>query len=158
VTAKRSAPGDDMLSGLVHDADPPLTDAQLTDMALVLLAADHETTASMLGAFALLENPDQLAALRAGPNLLLDGPIDELLRYLSIVQMGVPRVATEDVTIAGVAIPAGSTLIIAMSEVNRDPRHWDEPDRLDVLRPRTSHLVWANSWRGWRCGWGWASC
>jgi cytochrome P450 len=75
-------------------------------VALVLLAAGHETTANMLGlgAFALLENPDQLAALRAGPNLLLDGAIDELLRYLSIVQMAVSRVATEDVTIAAVAI------------------------------------------------------
>ncbi|MBB6553687.1 cytochrome P450 [Nonomuraea rubra] len=145
VAAKRENPGDDILSGLVHDADPPLTDAQLTDMALVLLGAGHETTANMLGlgTFALLEHPDQLAALRADP-ALMDNAIEELLRYLSIIQLGVSRVAVEDVVIAGVKIPAGATVIIATPEVNRDPRHWDDPDRLDVHRPRTSHLAFGH--------------
>ncbi|SNT22727.1 Cytochrome P450 [Streptosporangium subroseum] len=145
VAAKRAKPADDMLSGLVHDADPPLTDAQLIDMALVLLGAGHETTANMLGlgTFALLEHPDQLAALRADP-ALLDTAVEELLRYLSIIQMGVSRVATEDVTVAGVKIAAGSTVIIATPEVNRDPRHWSEPDRLDVHRSRTPHLAFGH--------------
>ncbi|MEV0620022.1 cytochrome P450 [Nonomuraea sp. NPDC050404] len=145
VSAKRKEPGDDILSGLIHDADPPLTDAQLTDVALVLLGAGHETTANMLGlgTFALLEHPEQLAALRADP-ALLDGAIEELLRYLSIIQMGVTRVATEDLTVDGVRIAAGSTVIIATPETNRDPEHWDEPDRLDVLRPRASHLAFGH--------------
>ncbi|WP_371785783.1 cytochrome P450 [Streptosporangium subroseum] len=145
VAAKRAKPADDMLSGLVHDADPPLTDAQLTDMALVLLGAGHETTANMLGlgTFALLEHPEQLAALRADP-ALLDTAVEELLRYLSIIQMGVSRVAVEDVTVAGVKIAAGSTVIIATPEVNRDPRHWSEPDRLDVHRSRTPHLAFGH--------------
>ncbi|WP_235854422.1 cytochrome P450 [Nonomuraea aridisoli] len=145
VAAKRAEPGDDMLSGLVHDADPPLTDSQLVDMALVLLGAGHETTANMLGLgmFALLEHPDQLAALRDDP-ALLDNAIEELLRYLSIIQMGVSRVATETVTVGEVEIPAGATVIIATPEVNRDPRHWSEPDRLDVRRPRTSHLAFGH--------------
>jgi cytochrome P450 len=145
VTTKKTSPGDDMLSGLIHDADPPLTDAQLTDMALVLLGAGHETTANMLGlsTFALLENPDQLETLRADP-ALLDTAVEELLRYLSIIQMGVSRVATENVTVAGVEVPAGSTVIIATPEVNRDPRHWDDPDRLDVLRQRNSHLAFGH--------------
>ncbi|MDT8912230.1 hypothetical protein [Amycolatopsis sp. PS_44_ISF1] len=58
ITRKRRAPADDLLSGLVHDADPPLTDTQLTDMAMHLLGAGHETTANMLalGTLALLEN------------------------------------------------------------------------------------------------------
>ncbi|MBF8186028.1 cytochrome P450 [Nonomuraea sp. K274] len=145
VAAKRAKSADDLLSGLVHDADPPLTDAQLVDVALVLLGAGHETTANMLGlgTFALLENPDQLAALRADP-ALLDNTVEELLRYLSIIQMGVSRVATEDITVAGVEIPAGSTMIIATPEVNRDPRHWSDPDRLDVRRSRTSHLAFGH--------------
>lgn len=145
VAAKRARPADDMLSGLVHDADPPLTDAQLVDIALVLLAAGHETTANMLGlgAFALLEHPDQLAALRDDP-ALLDNAVEELLRYLSIIQLGVSRVATDDVTLGGVDIPAGGTVIIAAPEVNRDPRHWTDPDRLDVRRPRVSHLAFGH--------------
>ncbi|MFC7642253.1 cytochrome P450 [Streptosporangium lutulentum] len=145
MAAKRAKLADDMLSGLVHDADPPLTDAQLTDMALVLLGASHETTANMLGlgTFALLEHPDQLAALRADP-ALMDTAVEELLRYLSIIQMGVSRVATEDVTLADVKIEAGSTVIIATPEANRDPRHWSEPDRLDVHRPRSPHLAFGH--------------
>ncbi|MFC4120475.1 cytochrome P450 [Nonomuraea zeae] len=145
VAAKRAQAGDDILSGLVHDADPPLTDAQLTDVALVLLGAGHETTANMLGlgTFALLEHPEQLAALRADP-ALMDNAIEELLRYLSIIQMGVSRVAIEDVTVAGVRIPAGATVIIATPEVNRDTRHWDDPDRLDVHRPRSTHLAFGH--------------
>ncbi|MER5647501.1 cytochrome P450 [Streptosporangium sp. NPDC002524] len=145
VAAKRAQPADDILSGLVHDADPPLTDAQLTDMALVLLGAGHETTANMLGlgTFALLEHPEQLDALRTDP-ALMDNAIEELLRYLSIIQMGVSRVAVEDVTLGDVKIPAGATVIIATPEANRDSRHWDDPDRLDVRRPRAAHLAFGH--------------
>ncbi|MEU4422847.1 cytochrome P450 [Actinoplanes sp. NPDC024001] len=145
VAAKRAEPGDDLLSGLIRDADPPLTDAQLTDVAVVLLGAGHETTANMLGlsTFALLRNPEQLAALRADP-ALLDSAIEELLRFLSIIQMGVSRVATEPLTVGGVDIPAGATVVIATPEVNRDPRQWDDPDRLDLHRRRASHLAFGH--------------
>ncbi len=145
VADKRANPADDILSALVHETDPPLTEAQLVDVALVLLGAGHETTANMLalGAFALLEHPDQLAALRADPGLL-DGAVEELLRYLSIIQLAVSRVATADVTVAGVDIPAGATVVVATPEVNRDVRHWSEPDRLDLRRPQAAHLAFGH--------------
>jgi cytochrome P450 len=145
VAAKRATPTDDLLSGLIHDADPPLTDAQLIDIALVLLGAGHETTANMLalGAFALLENPEQLAALRADP-ALVDNAVEELLRHLSIIQLGVSRIATADLTLGGVDIPAGATVVIATPEVNRDPRHWADPDRLDLHRDRAPHLAFGH--------------
>nr|WP_328815166.1 cytochrome P450 [Nonomuraea cypriaca] len=145
VAGKRSNPADDLLSGLVHDADSALTDAQLVDVALVLLNAGHETTANMLGlgTFALLEHPDQLAALRADPGLI-DNTVEELLRFLSIIQLGVSRVATEPVTLGGVDIPAGATVVIATPEVNRDPRYWPDPDALDLRRSRTPHLAFGH--------------
>lgn len=145
VAAKRASPADDILSGLIHEADPPLTDAQLIDVALVLLGAGHETTANMLalGTFALLENADQLAALRADPGLI-DTAVEELLRYLSIVQLGVSRIATETVTVGGVEIPAGATVVVATPEVNRDTRHWTDPDRLDLGRERAPHLAFGH--------------
>jgi cytochrome P450 len=145
VAGKRAKPADDLLSGLVHDADPPLTDAQLVDVALVLLGAGHETTANMLGlgTFALLEHPEQLAALRADPGLI-DNTVEELLRFLTIIQLGVNRVTTEPVTLGGVDIPADATVVIATPEVNRDAQHWPEPDRLDLLRPRTPHLAFGH--------------
>ncbi len=145
VAEKRANPADDLLSGLAHDADPPLTDAQLVDIALVLLGAGHETTANMLGlgTFALLENPGQLAALRADP-ALIDNAVEELLRYLSIIQLGVSRVTTEPVTLGGVDLPAGATVVVATPEVNRDPQQWPDADRFDVHRPRTPHLAFGH--------------
>jgi cytochrome P450 len=145
VAAKREQPADDLLSGLVHEADPPLTDAQLVDVALVLLGAGHETTANMLslGAYALLQNPDQLAALRAEPELI-DRAIEELLRELSIIQLGVTRIATETMALGDVEIPAGATVVIATPEVNRDPRHWTDPDRLELDRERAPHLAFGH--------------
>ncbi|MEO3874164.1 cytochrome P450 [Nonomuraea sp. B12E4] len=145
VAGKRSNPADDLLSGLIHDVESPLTDAQLVDVALVLLNAGHETTANMLGlgTFALLEHPDQLAVLRADPGLI-DNAVEELLRFLSIIQLGVSRVTTEPVTVGGVDIPAGTTVVIATPEVNRDPRHWPAPDALDLRRSRTPHLAFGH--------------
>lgn len=145
VAGKRAHPADDLLSGLVHDADPPLTDAQLVDVSLVLLGAGHETTANMLalGAFALLQNPDQLAALRADPTLI-DGAVEELLRFLSIIQLGVSRIATEPVTVGGVDVPAGATVVVATPEVNRDERRLTDPDTLDLHRGRVPHLAFGH--------------
>ncbi|MGY1741667.1 MULTISPECIES: cytochrome P450 [unclassified Blastococcus] len=145
VAGKRANPGDDILSGLVRATDPELTDQQLVDMALVLLGAGHETTANMLslGALALLSHPEQVEALRADPGLF-DNAVEELLRYLSIVQFGVTRIATEDLTLGGVDVPTGATVIVAMPEVNRDPQHFPDPDRFDVTRPRTSHLAFGH--------------
>ena len=67
VTRKRAEPGDDILSDLARDDDLALD--ELTGAAFLLLLAGHETTASLLalGTFALLEHPEQLAALRTGP-------------------------------------------------------------------------------------------
>ncbi|WP_327092202.1 cytochrome P450 [Nonomuraea sp. NBC_01738] len=145
VAAKRANPADDLLSGLAHDADPPLTDAQLVDVALVLLNAGHETTAAMLGlaTFALLEHPEQLARLRDDPGLI-DNAVEELLRFLSIIQLGVSRVTTELVTLGGVDLPAGATVVIATPEANRDPRQWPAPGTLDLSRPRTAHLAFGH--------------
>ncbi|MBP8536714.1 cytochrome P450 [Streptomyces sp. MK37H] len=108
--AKRAAPGDDLLSRLIVDQERTgaLTRQQVVATALVLLLAGHETTANMiaLSTVLLLRNPDQLARLRADPGLMPNA-VDELLRYITIVQEGTGRVAIEDVEVGGVLIPAG---------------------------------------------------
>ncbi|MFI5609467.1 cytochrome P450 [Amycolatopsis sp. NPDC051903] len=146
VAHKREHPADDLLSGLIHgDAEPPLTEEELVDIATVLLGAGHETTANMLalGTFALLEHPDQLALVRENP-AVLDPGVDELLRYLSIIHIGPSRVATEDITVADVTIPAGDTVLISVPQANRSAEHWPQPERLDLTRPRTPHLAFGH--------------
>ena len=97
---KRAAPGDDLLSGLVASGE--LNDEELTGVAVLLLVAGHETTANMiaLGTYALLTNPDQLAAMRDDPALVTTR-VEELLRYLTIIHLGPIRTALEDVELDG---------------------------------------------------------
>lgn len=147
VTDKRENPATDMISGLIHHAgaDPALTDDELTNIANLLLMAGYETTASMLGlgVFVLLLRPDQLAALRADPSGMGDA-VEELLRFLSIVHIGLFRFAKEDVELGGVHLPAGATVVVSVMAANRDGRHWPDPDVLDVARPRSPHLAFGH--------------
>ena len=138
VTRKRAAPGDDILSDLARDDD--LTIEELTGAAFLLLLAGHETTANMLalGAFALLENPEQLAELRADPDLLPDA-VEELLRYLSVADIFY-RYATEDIELGGETIREGSTVVVSLLAANRDPQRFDNPDTLDIRRKARGHL------------------
>ncbi|MEU6970849.1 cytochrome P450 [Kitasatospora aureofaciens] len=147
VAAKRERPGDDLLSTLIAeaDADPgsPLTDVALTVLGSLLLIAGHETTANMiaLGALTLLEHPDQLAALRADP-ALADRAVEELLRYLTIIQFGLVRVASEDLTLGGQAIKAGDYVVASLPSANRDPGLGiEDPDRLDIARDSAAHVA-----------------
>jgi cytochrome P450 len=145
VDRKRREPDDALISSLLHDPGNWLTDDELTGVALLLLVAGHETTANMLalGTFTLLTRPDQLRALRERPELI-DGAVEELLRYLSIVQFGLVRVAREDVVIAGRLIHEGETVVAALSAANRDPDQYADPDRLDIRRQPAQHVAFGH--------------
>jgi cytochrome P450 len=141
VAAKRVNPTDDLLSDLL---DSDLTDEELQGMALILLSAGFDTTANMLalGTFALLRNPEQLAALRADP-ALTDGAVEELLRYLSVAKQ-FARVALEDVELGGQTVKAGTTVILSLHTANRDPERFTDPHVLDVRRQEGGHLAFSH--------------
>ncbi|GAA5086123.1 cytochrome P450 [Nocardia iowensis] len=138
VMSKHAAPGEDILSDLARDDD--LSIEELTGVAFLLLLAGHETTANMLalGTFALLEHPEQLAELRADPDLLPDA-VEELLRYLSIADIFY-RYATEDIELGGETIGKGSTVVVSLLAANHDPKRFDHPDTLDLHRKARGHL------------------
>ncbi|GAA0821506.1 cytochrome P450 [Streptosporangium amethystogenes subsp. fukuiense] len=141
VAAKRANPTDDVLSDLL---DSNLTDEELQGMALILLSAGFDTTANMLalGTFALLRNPEQLAALRADPTLT-DRAVEELLRYLSVAKQFY-RVALEDVELGGQTIRAGTTVILSLNTADRDPERFADPHVLDLRRQDGGHLAFGH--------------
>lgn len=137
VAAKHTSPGDDMLSGLMSS----LRDDEVIGMGVQLLFAGHESTANMLalGTFALFQHPDQLALLRAEPDLI-DGAVEELLRHLSIVQHEMTRAAMEDVEIAGQLVAKGESVLVYLPMVNRDPARFPHPSTLDITRKTSAHM------------------
>src|SRR6201995_462958 len=102
-----------------------------------LLIAGHETTANMIGIgiLALLENPEQAALLRDSEDpKFIANAAEELMRYLSIIQNGQRRIATEDIEIAGETIRAGEGIIIDLAPANWDAAAYPQPDKLDLAR------------------------
>ncbi|AXB41675.1 cytochrome P450 [Amycolatopsis albispora] len=142
VTRKRAEPGEDILSDLARHED--LTVEELTGAAFLMLLAGHETTANMLalGTFALLEHPEQLAELRANPELT-PGAVEELMRYLSVADIFY-RYATEDIELCGETIPEGSTVVISLLAANRDPERFENPDQLDIHRTARGHTAFGH--------------
>ncbi|MEV7968135.1 cytochrome P450 [Sphaerisporangium sp. NPDC088356] len=139
VVSKRGEPDDALISGLVATGE--LNDEEITGVAVLLLVAGHETTANMLalGTYTLLNNPDQLAALRADPSLA-ESAVEELLRFLTIVHIGPVRTALQDTELEGHTIKAGESVTLSLGAANRDPERFDAPDRLDITRQATGHV------------------
>ena len=146
ITDKLAHPTDDLLSRLAVEqvSTGALTQRELAVMARLLLSAGHETTANMiaLGTLALLQHPDQLAALRATAKpALISSTVEELLRYLTIVHTGRRRVALADIEIDDKVIHAGDGVILATEAGNRDEHAFADPDALDLHRDARAHVA-----------------
>ncbi|MFI7641546.1 cytochrome P450 [Nonomuraea sp. NPDC049400] len=141
VREKRANPTDDLLSGLTTS---DLTDEELVNIGVTVLAGGMDTTANLLamGTYALLRNPEQLAALRADPRSTVRA-VEELLRYLSVAPF-LTRTALEDVELEGELIKAGETVTVSIAAANRDPKHFADPDTLDVLRSSGGHVTFGH--------------
>ncbi|MFE2555841.1 cytochrome P450 [Streptomyces sp. NBC_00090] len=146
---KRAAgPADDLLSGLIaaraEDGDR-LSGPELRAMAYLLLIAGHETTVNLIANTVrnLLTHPEQLAALRADPGLL-DGVIEESLRYDGPVETSTFRFTREAVTIGDTVIPAGQSVLVGIGALDRDPARFPDPDRFDIHRDTRGHLAFGH--------------
>jgi len=137
---KEREPDQRIISRLVERGD--LSRAEVASMSLLLLIAGHETTANMtaLSTLVLLREPAQLARLRAEPQLI-KGAVEELLRYLSIVQGGTTRVAVETAQIGGTTIEAGDGVVCMLSTANRDESAFPSAEDLDVGRDARRHVA-----------------
>jgi cytochrome P450 len=135
--SRREAPTPD-LAGMVANATidgRPLEDTETFGYYLIVTTAGHDTTSSGIagGMLALLEHPDQLAALRADPSLMANAT-DEIVRWVSPVKHFM-RTAHVPWELSGTSIEPGDWLLLSYQSANRDEAVFADPFRFDVTRP-----------------------
>jgi cytochrome P450 len=145
VSRHQASPGDDLIGELICLHGSELSFAELVGISHMLLIAGHETTSNMLGlgSLLLLENPSQLALMRDSPDVV-EGAVEELLRYLSVVHFGLPREVVAEVTVGGDTLSVGELVVCSIPLANRDGSVVDDPDRLDLTRRATPHLAFGH--------------
>lgn len=146
VDDRRHVPADDLLTRLVQAQveGERLTTAEILGFVQLLLIAGQETTTNLLNnaVLSFIRHPDQLARVRAMPELL-PSAIEEVLRYRSPVQW-MFRFTRREVEMNGQTIPAGRMVLPVIGSANHDPRHFDAPERFDVARDPNPHIAFGH--------------
>jgi cytochrome P450 len=146
IAQQRSARPDALLTRLVEaEVDGQrLTQQEILGFVQLLLVGGQETTANLINnaVLCLLEHPDQLARLRAAPELL-PSAIEEVLRYRSPLQ-AVFRATRRDAELHGQVIPAGKLVLVMIGSANRDPKQFPDADRFDITRDPNPHLAFGH--------------
>ncbi len=144
VQQQRREPGDGLIGQIIKDHGADITDRELAGLADGVFTGGYETSVSMLslGALALLRNPETIGLLARHPETV-DAVVEEMLRYLTVVQIGFPRFARHDHLLGGRRIKAGDPILVSLSGADRDPAVFGaDPDRFDPHRnPAQSHVA-----------------
>jgi cytochrome P450 len=144
IDAKAAHPGDDMLSRIIQEHVKPgrLSREDFAEIGAMILRAGHDTTTNMVGmGTLLLLRDDALRARLVAEPALIEGAVEEFLRFVSPVQFSPRRVALEDVEIGGVTILKGEGLFMLLASANRDEAVFDHPDAVDPARDASPHLA-----------------
>ncbi|MEH1902327.1 MAG: cytochrome P450 [Nostoc sp.] len=144
----RQHPGKDLLSAIMASGDLEagrISEQELVAMSVILLIGGHETTVNLItnGMLTLLRYPEHLERLRQDPDL---APrfVQEVLRFEPPVQFRT-RTTLADIEIAGTVIPKGVPLVLMLASGNRDPLHFNDPDRFDPDRQNNQHFSFGGS-------------
>jgi cytochrome P450 len=133
----------DILSDLIRaeEAGDRLSTDELLSQSIGLLIAGFETTIGLIGngVHALLDNPDQLAALERDPSLVA-GTVEECLRYDGPILLTI-RITREDTRFGDKTIPPNTPVMCMLASANHDPSHFAESDRFDIRRQGNDHLA-----------------
>ncbi|MEW2288152.1 cytochrome P450 [Streptomyces sp. NPDC047841] len=155
VPARRSSPGEDLLSTLatapVPEGEEPLSDDELAVLAVTLILSGNDTATCQISdiAYLLLTRLEETAALARDPERF-PGALEELLRFIPFRKgVGIPRIALEDAEIEGVPIRAGDYVHVSYLAANRDPEVFPDPHKLDLERPARPHMTFG--WGGHHC-------
>ena len=134
-----------LIGSILDEYGDDVGDVELAGLADGVLTGGLETTVSMLslGAVVLLQDPAAYARLREDDSFA-EPVVEELLRYLTVVQVGFPHFACKDVVVGGKQMLKGDIVIPSLSAANRDPRIGPGLDRVDVTRPPMGHLAFGH--------------
>lgn len=136
INERRQNPGQDLISQIVHAEinGEQMSDMDIKSFVSFLLVAGSESTDYQMSNMwlRLLENPDQLAAVREDRSLI-GSAFAESLRHTPAVLM-IMRQAGEDAEFHGTTVSAGSTVTLMLAAANRDPRKFADPERFDLFR------------------------
>lgn len=146
VEERRTAPREDLISALIaaeEDGDQLTTD-EIVATCNLLLIAGHETTVNLIAnaILAMQREPGHWAALAADPDRAAE-IIEETLRYDPPVQLA-GRTAGEEMTIGGVTVPKGDTMMLLLAAAQRDPSAFGQPDTFDPSRDDLRHLAFGH--------------
>ncbi|HAA57052.1 MAG TPA: cytochrome P450 [Myxococcales bacterium] len=140
---KRATPADDLLTALIQAEEngDTLTEDELLGMMMILIIAGYETTVDLIkcAVVALLTHPEQLQMLKEDDSLM-DGTIEEVLRYWGPVHGTELIYASEDIQVGDVTIPKGHIITPLLGAANRDPDKFEHPEAFDITRTANRHL------------------
>ncbi|MGO8949191.1 MAG: cytochrome P450 [Ktedonobacterales bacterium] len=140
--------GADLIRALLNvevEGGQQLSTIDVLGFCVLLLVAGNETTTNLIGNAILCfsEQPEDWQRLRSGPEELLGGAIEEVLRYRSPVQ-SMYRTTTSEVELSGQIIPAGEPVIAWIGSANRDEEQFPDPDQFDLERSPNRHLAFGH--------------
>ena len=151
VAGKQAEPADDVLSALIaaRDGEDRLSFEELVGLGYTLLGGGYDSSAGQISNFTLTlleHHPGFWRRLGEHPEDI-PGALEELLRTVNLTAndtSGLPRIATEDVTVAGVTIPAGDAVFLAFASANRDGAVFTDPETTDFGRTDNPHLAFGH--------------
>ncbi len=150
-TAKqRSDPGEGLIGQIIREHGDEINDFDLGGLADGVFTGGLETSASMLalGTAVLLDHPEDYRRVGSDPTVV-DRAVEELLRYLTVVQIAFPRFPKTEVEVGGQRILPGDVVICQLAGANRDPRLGAKMDAFDLSRPVSTHLAFGHGFH--RC-------
>lgn len=146
ILEREKRPQNDLISSLIaaRNQGDQLRADELSTVCMQLFITGEETTVNTIGngMLALLKHPEQLAKLKAEPQII-NSAVEELLRYDSPVQF-TGRYATEDIEIDGKLIKKGDRVLLGLGAGNHDPSQFYQPGKLDITRQENRHLAFAD--------------
>ncbi len=147
---QREKPGDGLIGSIITELGDDIDDLTLSGLADGAFLGGYETSASMLalGTLVLLQSAEGRAAMLEGGDSVAVA-VEELLRYLSVVQVAFPRFARHDMELFGRQVEAGDVVLVSLSGANRDPRLGGDLETFDPRRASVSHFSFGHGFH--RC-------